>query len=209
MSHSLNLIPLAKRQRAATRHLVRQWAFAMIAAASLVLLGGLGVFLTRSSENQLAADAIDTAQRRMDAAKASELRARRDAAKALAELSAARAVGRPPDWNILLGLLARHASDTLALDSLSIQQSEELTPTPSEIATLKVGGRASTQSALSQYIVLLEHSGLFDRVRMLRSSLDVDRNVLAFELEAQIRGGLSLPATPASAAATGALEVPR
>jgi Tfp pilus assembly protein PilN len=202
MSHALNFIPTQRQLHAETQRLVHQWTLALAVFGSVVLVVAGLVYITYSNETQIATEAIESVRRRMETSKSMELLARREAVKAQAELIATRAVGRPPDWTIVLGLLAAEASGQLAIDTLTLTQAEASDPSPTEMVTLLISGRTKSSSSISEFVVSLEKSGLFDKVKLLSSTLDADRGLLAFQIQAEMHSEMVAPAAHTSTAIT-------
>jgi hypothetical protein len=128
--------------------------------------------------------------------------AQRELATAERTLKANRAVGNQPDWSLLLALLARNLGDQVVLSQCELKPD-----VPGEAAVgaagasdqprparggfiLKLAGYGETQPDVSRFVLNLERAGLFDQVRLVRTSSRafLSASAIAFELECGLGG---------------------
>lgn len=210
---SVNLIP-ARRRDARRRHVrVRRWITGCCAYA-LVLSAGFGSWrgawsveqrdLTRELAqlgNEIAQSQQATAALRLAAGAAGR------------SLESNRAVADQPDWSVLLALLARIRGDDLVLDHWQLQPvdgpggTEVLTVSavargvasgrPPRLA-LRLSGHGRTAGAVSEFVLRLERTGLFESVALLKTAREpfMGEDAVDFKLHCLLRGNGAEPPQP-------------
>ena len=137
------------------------------------------------------------------------LTARGELVRAAGELKSARAVGGQPDWGVLLTLLAENVGDDVVLEFCRLrpvgrawnslrggrsydpgtagQAPQALDDSP---LLLELSGLGLSQTAVSGFILRLERTELFDRVRLIKSSRRafLHKKAIAFQLECLLAG---------------------
>ena len=115
---------------------------------------------------------------------------RADLVEAKAALEASQAVGRQPDWSVLLALLADSLGETVVLRRC------KLTPMggrdgAGEVIKLEVGGLAQSQQAVAQVILRLEQTPLFRSVKLIDTRREPfrDTHAVAFRAECILDSG--------------------
>jgi len=122
------------------------------------------------------------------------------------KLDSCRAVGKQPDWGVLLRLLAEKLSHEVVLKQCQLVRAED-TPPPATAAAapeqayaqggagggrfvLVVNGLGRSHTAVSQFVLRLEKIGLFDRVTLIKTSREsfVKGQAVAFQLECLLVG---------------------
>jgi len=116
---------------------------------------------------------------------------------ARARLVATEAISLRPDWSILLAQVAKQMGEDVFLSRVELAQSKAKSPVPAETPaspvrpyTLTVGGYGRTQTAVSDFVVQLEATPLFEKVTILqtdRKKLMADE-AISFELLCQLGG---------------------
>jgi len=126
------------------------------------------------------------------------------------KLDSARGVGRQPDWSVLLALLAEGLGHDVVLKSCELNQvliplrgtagRPQMPPPaglngsekgPQELMfVLTVTGFGRSQTAVSQFVLRLERSGLFDNVRLVNANRQpfLNGKAIAFQLECSLGG---------------------
>lgn len=172
MKRQVNLIPQPRREAQQTRQRVRRWATICSAYAVLLVMlyGGLQMSWGHSStaiENDMGAVSgeIESAQQEVATVKPK-------LAAAQLTLSASQAVGSQADFSILLALLAESLGDDVVLSSCKLEPTRTVAttgdgkpPATPQGFTLHVTGMARSQEAVAQYVLRLEQSGLFQKVK--------------------------------------------
>ncbi len=129
--------------------------------------------------------------------------AERQLAAAELTLKANRAVGDRPDWSLLLALLAGSLDDKVVLSQCElrpISRGREATAKPGPavepagqegLFLLRLAGLGWTQAAVSDFVLRLERLGLFEQVKLIRTSRRrfLSNSAVSFELECPLEAG--------------------
>lgn len=211
---AFNLIPIPRQEARTRRRLIRAWIAATtlsaagVGAVTLVTIANAGV------ETSAANELVSAAQQQVEQARGREQGLRTRALSTKRAVQAAQAVGKPPNWNILLALLAKARGPEVENRVLKIEMPEDAVP---ETVKVEVSGEAASQAAVSNYVLSLEASELFANVSLGRSDLQESGRV-GFQLTGTILGlaptapettaGSATASKPATGVATGQ-EIPR
>ncbi len=171
----VNLIPAARRQTKQRRVRVRWWLTGCAVYSAL----WIAVFVTaqvvvRSEDRALRGKLLESSARVREAEKTvATLRGRigRDQAR----LSSGRAVGEQPDWSLLLAMLSSALGDETVLRNIRLQAPPEAAPGAVGTSaartlrpiTLDLTGLGRTQQVVSEFVLRLEHTPLFKKVRLV------------------------------------------
>src|SRR5690606_11983203 len=196
----VNLIPTARREAARRRRYIRRWVGACIAYACVLGLayGALHLFwrpdhVTRNAPVNLRK--LVAANQETDKA-VKEVQAKLQDARRT--LDANRAVVEKPDWSLLMVLLTRTLEDQIVLRrcnlvpmvappvpaSVAVAPAPRATggpavklaavaaaaPPPGQQYTLLLAGLGKTQTSVTQFVVRLERTGLFDEVKLISAA---------------------------------------
>jgi len=202
MSSALNLIPVARleaRRRQAAAH---RWLVGGAVFVTLLITVSVFVQMRWGGEPADLADALSeaTAQTEQTRRQLTQLQAELTAIER--RLAANRAVTNQPDYAVLLALLARQLDDELILRScafepIPIDRSETRRSmdatgeqTDADLPpgfTVAASGLAANQRAVSAYVLRLEQTGLFHRVRLVNTRREPTNfgtgRAIAFEIE--------------------------
>jgi len=202
--NQINLIPAPRRQAKARRTRLVRWGVVLGLYVGALLGAHFVCGACWSGGSDLLA-----AETRASAAKLREanrlmLSLHAEMVQTEEKLRSAQAVGRQPDWGVLLGLLARNVGDDVVLEFCRVRQgdgrSRSGTKPPAaarldEPLLLDLGGLAMSQAVVSQFVLRLEKTGLFDQVRLVNTTQRtfLKKDAVAFRLECLLtgRGGAS------------------
>lgn len=171
---SVNLIPPARRQAKRRQLRLRRWTVICAIYAGIVA-GVCGVsFAVWPREQFNAHQQLRTESARLERAKRDIGQLEGQLAQVRSELAANEAVGRHPDWSILLELVGRSADARLLLRALRLETLEagdrggrrgrdDASATRAGYL-LEIDGAGMTQAAVSRFVLSLEQAGLFDTV---------------------------------------------
>ena len=170
---SRNFIPSHRREAARRRRRLKAWIGAVaVYAAALV-----AVYVVAVCAWGVDAGTLDE-RRQAVATRVEEIRGdiertQADLADARRTLRANEAIGGHPDWSLLLMLLARHMNDGVVLRQCRLAP-PEADDAPAADATaggwrLQLAGYGREVTAVSQFALALEQTGLFDEVRLLKT----------------------------------------
>ncbi len=190
---AVNLIPAARREAQARRRRLRLWGVGLGAYAGVLLLVHVLLFGQFAHPD---GQRLETQRQRIEAARASAGRlaqaAREELADAQRQLQFVQSVGRQPDWGRLLEIVSGNLGEGLVLESCGLRRGgkSEKAADAEQAIQLALSGLAKAQSDVSAYILRLEETKLFDRVRLIRTSAQTFENekVVAFELECTVLG---------------------
>lgn len=189
----VNLLPRHRRAKLRTQRHLRLWAgsLGVYTAILSAAVAGAAIFAPPH------ATSIEQALVRTDrliAQREAELDRRQSAARAIAtDLRLVEAVGKQPDWSILLRLVAAELGEETALSAWSVEpiagtasatQSSGTTGTPragsvpqvlQEPAgySMRVVGMAPSHAVVTDAVLRLEDTGLFRSVRLESARQDV------------------------------------
>jgi Tfp pilus assembly protein PilN len=184
----INLIPERRRLARRRRGRCRVWAasalgYSVLVVAVCFMYRGLGAHAdTKALAEELAGLDAELIQIQ---AEQSAIKPELSEQKLI--LAAGRSITDQPDWSRLLAYLADEAlGDTIVLSGCSLSpaqgqgQAHGLQESPL-VVTLK--GYAKTTPEVSQFMLRLEESGLFDRVSLKRTNREpyMDGQAIAFE----------------------------
>jgi Tfp pilus assembly PilM family ATPase/Tfp pilus assembly protein FimT len=190
-SFEINLIPKARRMTKHRRQRKRMWATVIGTYALSVLICILGSRLMHVFDSRALASQVELLQSQIDMAR-NEAKSLRTQLKQVRDAwETANTVNNQPDWSLLLALLADIAGDDIELRMCEIgtamgnMSTREIPPpaalplagadsSPSATSanamwTLNLSGRARSQAAVSQFVLRLEHLGLFAQVRLMET----------------------------------------
>jgi hypothetical protein len=215
---NVNLIPLYRQAAKARQRHLRAWIlFCSAYSALLVLVYGVGYAHWAGPVRPLAAELSKADQATADLDKT--LAARRADIDELAQrLDSAKSATMHADWSILLALVSETLGDDVVLEKCQLDQVIPQTPiapvptaapaaptapapkppasakppkivTPDPIWLFKADGLARNPQSVSQFILRLESSGLFDRVTLIKTSRESyrDREATSFNLECSLK----------------------
>ncbi len=210
MRRGVNLIPGHRREALRRRRRGRWWA--VICLAYAVTLGGAWATLRVAgggADRAIAADLAETRNRVEDLELAIE-RLGPQLAEARASLAASRTIGGQPNWSVLLNLLAVLLGDDAVLSACELKPIEEPRPPrrvveaasdqtaepplqPSETRaperyTLRLEGVGRTQAAVADFVLRIERTELFDRVKLVETKKVPfgAEQAVAFEIECRL-----------------------
>ncbi len=121
-------------------------------------------------------------------------------------MASGRAVGEQPDWSLLLAMLSSALGDETVLRSIRLQAPPEAAPgaaggsgTPGGAAaartlqpiTLEVTGLGRTQQVVSEFVLRLEHTPLFEMVRLVDTRREpfLNDHAVVFRIECVLDAG--------------------
>jgi hypothetical protein len=122
---------------------------------------------TLEGHRQATAERVQQVSRQIEAAQA-------DLAAARRTLKANRSIGGHPDWSLLLMLLSANMNDGVVLRQCRLGPSDaedDAAEAPADTVgwRLDMAGYGREVTAVSQFALALEQTGLFDEVRLLKT----------------------------------------
>ena len=198
----INLIPAPRREAKACRTRLVRWGIVLGLYAGALLGAHFVCGACWSGDSNLLATETRASAARLREANRLMLSLHGDLTETEEKLRSAQAVGRQPDWGVLLGLLARNVGDDVVLEYCRLRQDDpprsrktSAVPQRDQPLVLELGGLAMSQAIVSQFVLRLEGTGLFDQVRLINTTQRtfLNKDAVAFRLECLLtgRGGAS------------------
>ena len=178
---SFNLIPTRRLEVKSRRARMRTWIIACTAYA-VGIVGAYALYQSTSEGPDVAlADDITKAAAETEKWDRQVRMLRGKVGKARLTLEANRAVGEQPDWAVVLALLAKNLDDDLVLKRCKLEPEaveKSKKPTKGEPAPapkpkryiLDISGFGRSQKAISQFVLRLEGSTLFEKVTAVKTN---------------------------------------
>lgn len=210
---AINLIPayhlLARRRRAR----IRVWA-SICGVYGLLILGTIGAFhVVYGKSGRVVAGELARVVRELDQDSKTMASLQPELAELQLQLEASRAVAVQPDWSVLMALMGRLKGEATVLSRATLTPIQPLNepkpvvktgaksggPTVATVLSKKpepaarkslnfkieLTGLGRSQSDVSQYVLRLEETGLFQRVKLVETTLGKfnDAQVVSFRVE--------------------------
>jgi Tfp pilus assembly protein PilN len=184
-------MPESRRQRKALRRRLRSWAGGLLAYGLALALGYLlcGRYVNLNSRDL--SNEMLTAGIEVNSAKKVLSAVDEEWASTGQQLRAVNSIGRQPDWSGMLALLSENLPDSAVLNHCRMHMGEPSSKTgkpageePAKVS-LQLAGLAKAQSDVSDYVLRLERTGVFDKVRLIKQVRQpfLDGTATAFSLE--------------------------
>lgn len=205
---AVNFIPSHRLQAKRRRVCLRRWTVFCIAhALHLIIVVLCARFIMMGGSNTVQAALSQITQEiaeSQNAVTATNLKL----AEARQTLAANRAVAQHPDWSLLLVLLADTLGDQVVLRNCQIdpkapkqsaageQQTATAPAKPTNEYVLQLSGLGRSQEVVSQFVLRLEQTGLFDRVALVNTVREpfLNGQAFGFSVECKLsRSGGSAP----------------
>ena len=207
LMNSVNLIPIRHRQQRVLRARRKGW-IRVVTIYAIVLFAGYGTWRTLwGHDGRDLTRQLSLAHGDLDDQNKSIVRLRGSLNQTQLVLHANEAVSGQPDWSMLLVLIARLRGDEVVLNHCgldAVQAPAQIVPAggAETIATplLKLQGYGKTQTAVSQFALRLEQTGLFESVALLKTNREnfLTGEAIAFRVECRLKFSAT-PSTPLKA----------
>jgi Tfp pilus assembly protein PilN len=189
----VNLVPADRREARRRHRRVQVWITACAIYAVAWVVVHVAIQVTTASDDRVLRGEIEQvrgAVQELDTALAAlEL----DRQQAVAQLHANLAVGKQPDWSILLALLASTLEDEIVLRSVRLVSgaAEEGETRELGAANLDFAGLGQSQAAVSRFVLRLEQISLFRSVKLqdTRREPFLDGHAITFRVECVLDDG--------------------
>jgi len=205
-----NLIPAWRLQKRSRLNRVRTWATAL--GVYGVLLGATYVACLAfgADDGQAVLEQMRHSTERFRKAGKEIHTLRASLTEASRQIAAAHSLAQNPDWSLLLAMVARELSDDVVLDRCSLAPvetgaDEKPSAGPAGAARaealgagevlyqrylLDLSGFAQTQMGVSQFVLRLENSRLFESIRLIKTQKRqfMDSQAVSFRIECALSG---------------------
>ena len=199
----VDLIPAGRREAKARRARVRRWAIALAVYLSVAMIGYIACYVSADNDDEATRLKQEVAERiRASRREVQSLRSEIDDVSR--KLAIAHAVGKHPDWSLLLATVSDLMAGEVMLGRCSLTPVAPAEgrdqPGSGEDTTLEASrpkgfllaldGLATTQTAVSQFVLRLEKTKLFAKVRLIKTYRQefLGGRVAAFQLECLLDG---------------------
>ncbi len=171
----VNLIPATRRDARRRRGRLRIWGAVFVIYGLAWVAGAVAGQVAYHGVDRGLSGELDEANARVAGAKAKVAALRAELAAAEADLKANRAVGKQPDWSVLLALLSTTLGDEIVLRSCRLDApaaegragSAAGGSQPEPDVRLELSGYAQSQQAVAKALLQLEATPLFAEVKLL------------------------------------------
>jgi Tfp pilus assembly protein PilN len=189
--NGVNLIPLGRREAKANKAHLLKLASALVIYGALLLGGYFLCIRYVALDSQPLDSEIRTVAAGLNASSCQVLVLTEELDKAQQKLQAAQAVGQQPDWGSVLRAVAQNLGDQIVLDLCRLQKVPPVSQSPANDEVLdgsfllEVSGWAKAQADVSAYVLRLEQTGLFGKVKLVKTTrqLFLGQQAVAFRLE--------------------------
>ena len=194
-----NLIPARRLEKRRRIRRAQAWAVALGAYGALLIGAYVACFaFGQDDSGAIFKDMSETTARfRASGEQIQELRT--SVAEASQQLAAARLLAQNPDWSLLLAMVARSLSTEVVLERCSLAPVDvgaDVSPEPEGVEViyqrylLDLSGFGQSQTSVSQFVLRLENSGLFESVRLIKTQKRefMDGQAVSFRLECALSG---------------------
>lgn len=205
---SVNLIPVARRDARRRRVQVRFWIGASSAYAAIVLIVIVIAKMLWAFDNDALTRQVAAARSELERSESTIKELRTQLQQARQTWESNNAVGPQPDWSVLLSLLADLTDSEIVLRSCAIapirnksaaprlitpagnSSNDPLLPPGAHGFTLHAAGLGRSQTSVTQFVLRLEQTQLFDQVRLIETRREpfLDSDAIAFRLECLMDG---------------------
>lgn len=213
---ALNFIPFGRLENRRRKVLRRRWIVGCTAYAGLVVLAGAAALAVDTQTSSGVQARLQATSQEVDRVAADVAVVRTDFDRANALLRSSRAIAEQPDWSSLMALLASKAGGEVILKGCAVRplqpptmtnvragpQAKPAKPQPVDPTLLvNISGLSSSQTAVSQFALRLEATGLFGRVSLLDTTREpfAGKQLVAFRIECT----LADPTSPKPTAVAG------
>ena len=215
---AVNLVSAARRQARQRRQRIARWTGGVAIYALALIALWMGTHVVWTGTQRSLASQLDQAEQRIDQTRQRMQELRPELAEARTTLAASRAVGNQPDWSLLLSLLSKLLDERTVLTGVKLEPKTDGPPMPGHADdgptdarftaagpfVLRISGLGRSQSAVSDYVLRLEDTALFEQVTLIDTHPEPfrDQEAVGFRIRCQL--GERQEATPDGAASDSA-----
>ena len=190
-----NLMPAPRRQAKACRTRIRQWLAPLAAFAAMLVMICITFHRTWGVSHDPLVGEINLTLERIDSSGRTIKLLNKQLVASRWKLETCKGVGQQPDWSVMLKFLSDGLGDEIVLRSCELREMRISKPGPKAdtgpIAFMvNLSGFGRSQTAVSQFVLRLERSGLFNSVRLSSTDREAfgDSKAIAFRLKCTLEG---------------------
>ncbi len=197
-------MPAPRRQAKACRIRVRQWLAPSAAFAAMLVIVCITCHSTWGVNHDPYAGQSALTMERIGSSERTIQSLNKQLVASRWKLETCKGVGRQPDWSVMLKFLSEGLGNEMVLRSCELNEvmisgperpagttSDSDVPVPGRTAfVLHIEGFGRSQTAVSQFVLRLERSGMFDSVRLERTIREpfMETKAIAFHLKCTLEG---------------------
>jgi Tfp pilus assembly protein PilN len=189
----VNLVPADRREARRRHRRVQAWITACAVYAVAWVVVHVAIQVTSASDDRMLRGEIEQVRADVQEQETALAALKLDRQQAVAQLHANLAVGRQPDWSILLALLASTLEDEIVLRSVRLVSGAagERETGGSGVTNLDFAGLGQSQAAVSRFVLRLEEISLFRSVKLLDTRREpfLDGHAITFRVECVLDDG--------------------
>jgi Tfp pilus assembly protein PilN len=169
--NGVNLVPVERREARRRRRRSRAWIGVCVSYIIAWVAVHVAMQATMASDDRVMRGEIDRLSAVVQAKNTAIDDLDLDRQQAVAQVQANLAVGRQPDWSILLALLGSTLEDEVVLRSVRLastgagESAESSGERP--VTSLDFAGLGESQAAVSRFVLRLEETPMFRSVKLL------------------------------------------
>ena len=181
-----NLMPTDRLIQKRSRNRLRVWITLCSVYATILVASFVVCYLTWGRNGAAITNELEATVQKTRESTRLIAKLRHELTEVQAALEASRAMGDQPDWSILLALLAKELGDEVVLDhcrlicldegdrhgsqntAISTNPAAANVPLGQRRYELSLGGFGRTQTAVSRFVLRLEHIELFGKVKLTK-----------------------------------------
>ncbi len=203
-SACVNLIPKDQLAGKIQTRRVRRWAVACLVYVLMLGVVYAGGHLRWASGSDISDDETRGVTREIEDFNQKTEEIQREILALKIKIETHKAIGNQPDWSVLLAILSQVREDDIVLKRCQLDlvgRKPMATPVSPQAAAaendknkrfvLNVYGLGRSQTAVSQFILRMERSGLFKRVMLIKTSKKrfLSGKAVAFQLSCTLNSG--------------------
>ena len=185
LSTPINLIPKGRQGKAERRRRLRFWTSAWCAYAAVLALSA-GLMYLRLGTSRDLSDELDKQDQQIASLQTESHQTNAQLLQVSQKLLSARGLLEQPDWSQLLSVLSDLRGNDVVLEDIELKLSAEQLSAPAAKKpnvkpvvlipktkwNLQLAGHGKTPESVSQYVLRLERTDLFDSVNLLQTNRD-------------------------------------
>jgi Tfp pilus assembly protein PilN len=193
---SVNLIPMPRRENRYRRLRIRGWVLGTAVYLAVLIGACVVVRAAWSGSDRAVADELAAVQKQIAVTNQQLSIIQPELLEARSQLEASRAVAIQPDWSVLMMLLSRLRGEAIVFEQLKLQPLKIEAPKPTAAKPgapprpgsaaakkakeddarkpmhygLQLTGLGQSQQEVSDFVLRVEQSGLFDSVKLVETT---------------------------------------
>ncbi len=186
---SVNLIPMPRREQRMLYARRKGWT---IACAAYAVALGVGSLAWRAVWNDDARDLtreISIVHTDVDDATRSIGLLRASLADTRQVILVNRTVAGQPDWSLLMGIVGDIRGDEVVLNRCALETADGPATDAAKPLALRISGYGRSQGVVSQFVLRMEQTGLFDSVSLVKTNREpfLTGEAVAFKLDCLLK----------------------